>query len=387
VPAEYIIDQQIIVPQHIWKNVKDPLTWTDPSPVVTGPYVLDKFTPNQYTLKKNTGYWQADKVAPKTLVLPASNTQLDVSNNGYDWAYSFITDVNKTWVDKNKQHNTYWFPPGGTVSLFPNLTKAPYNNLDFREGLSYALDRGKVATAAEDGYVKPAGQSGLLLPNQKSLLDPSLPNGGDVSQDTAKAMDYFAKAGYTKSGSKLVDSSGKQLSISILTANGYSDWLQGLQNVKSQLGSLGIAVTITQPQPAAYTQDLDTGNFDVAMGSFGGTGNAFQDYNNLLNSAFAAPIGTSTSANFERFKDPATDAVLAQLKVATSTADQQKLTYQLQNTVYTQLPVIGLFYGGLWGLFSTKNFTGWPSASNAYAPPNTWNSTPLLILTHLKAAG
>jgi peptide/nickel transport system substrate-binding protein len=386
VPAAYIINQQVIVPEHIWKDVKNPLTWANAKPVATGPYVVDTFGPNQYTLKKNASYWQADKVAVQKLVLPASNTQLDVVKNGYDWAYSFISDVKGTWVKANTQHNAYWFPPGGTIALLPNLTKAPYNNLNFRQGLSYALDRDKIATDAEQGYVKAAGQSGLLLPNQKAWLNPDLPNGGAITQDTAKALDYFAKAGYTKSGSKLVDSSGKQLSITITTANGYSDWLQGLQTVQTQLAAIGIQVNLNQPQPAAYTQALNNGDFDIAITGFGGTGSVFQDFNTILNSSFATPVGTATSANFERFSDPKTDAALAQLKSATSVADQKKIAAGLQKTVYEQLPVISMFYGGLWGLFSDKSFTGWPSASDPYSPPNTWGSTPLLILTHLKKA-
>jgi peptide/nickel transport system substrate-binding protein len=122
------------------------------------------------------------------------------------------------------------------------------------------------------------------------------------------------------------------------------------------------------------------------MGSFGGTGSVFQDYNNLLNSQFATPVGTATTANFERFKDASTDALLTQLKGATSVADQKKIVDQLQQVVYKQVPAIGLFYGGLWGLFSTKQFTNWPSASNPYAPPSTWTETPLLVFTHLKKA-
>ena len=386
VPAAYIIDQQIIVPQHVWQNVKNPVTWTNPNPVVTGPYVLDSFAGNEYSLKKNTSYWQASKVAADKIVLPASNKQLDIVKNGYDWAYAFMTDVDKTWVGADKQHNTYWFPPGGTISLFPNLTKAPFNDVNFRQGLSYALDRTKVANDAEQGYVKPAGQTGLLLPNQEKWLNSDIADKGQITQNTQTALKYFAKAGYTQSGGKLVDKSGNQLQLTITTANGYTDWLQGLQTVQSQLQSLGITVKINQPQPAAYTQALNNGDFELAMGSFGGTGSVFQDYNNLLNSSFATPVGTATSANFERYKDASTDALLTQLKAATSTADQQKIVDQLQQVVYNQVPVIGLFYGGLWGLFSTKQFTNWPSASNPYAPPSTWTETPLLVFTHIKKA-
>jgi peptide/nickel transport system substrate-binding protein len=183
-----------------------------------------------------------------------------------------------------------------------------------------------------------------------------------------------------------VDASGKQLQLTIMTANGYTDWLRGVQTVQSQLGAIGISVKIDQPQPAAYTQSLNNGDFDLAMGSYGGTGLVYEDFNNLLNSQFATPVGTSTTANFERFKDPQADALLAKLRATDDQSEQKKIVAELQNVVYQQVPAIGMFYGGLWGLFSDKQFTGWPSASDPYAPPNTWNETPLLILTHLKKA-
>ncbi|MBG6212556.1 MAG: ABC transporter substrate-binding protein [Cryobacterium sp.] len=386
VPAASIIDQQLIVPEHIWKDVEDPLTFPNEDPIATGPYVLDTFTPNEYTLKKNESYWQADKVAVEKLVLPAANSQLDVVKNGYDWAYAFITDVDGTWVKADEQHNKYWFPPGGTIALVPNLTKAPYNDVNFRHGLSLALDRGKIATDAEQGYVEAAGQSGLLLPNQEAWLSSDLPNGGEVAQDADASLAAFEKAGYTMDGDKLVDASGTQASINIMTANGYTDWLQGLQTVQSQLGAIGIDVKISQPQPAAYYESLGNGDFDMAMTGFGGTGSVFQDMNLLLNSEFATPLGTTTTGNFGRFSNAETDALLARFKASTDEAEQKTIAAELEQTVYDQLPVISMFYGGLWGLYSDANYTGWPSADDPYAPPNTYNSTPLLILTNLEKA-
>ena len=386
IPAETIINQQLIVPEHIWKDVDDPVKWTNEDPVGTGPYVIDTFGPNQYTLKKNENYWQKDKVAVEKIVAPASNKQLDIVNKGYDWAYSFITDVDKTWVGANKQHNHYWFPPGGTVSLYPNLTKKPFDDVNFRKGLSYAINRDKIAKDAELGYVDGASQAGLLLPNWEDWVNEDIPNQGKVEQDTDKALEYFAKAGYTQKDGKLVDASGKQLELNITVPNGYTDWLRGMQSAQSQLGKLGITVKLTQPQPAAYTQAQNNGDFDLIVSSFGGTGSLYQDFNNLLNSEFATPVGTSTSANFERYKSDEADQLLAQLRAAADEDEQKEIVDQLQQIVYDEVPVVTMFYGGLWGLYSDKNFTGWPSEDNPYAPPTTWNSSMLLVVTNLKKA-
>ncbi|MCI1964062.1 MAG: ABC transporter substrate-binding protein [Ancrocorticia sp.] len=384
VPAANIVLTVPIVPKHIWEDVSDPTTYKDENPVGTGPYVLDKFTATQYTMKKNETYYQADKVAAPELTLPASNTQLEVVNNNYDWAYAYISDVENTWV-RAHEGNTYWFPPGGTVAIMPNLTKAPFDNADFRRGLSAALDREKIADTAEEGYVDAAGQTGLLLPNQDEWLDSSIPDKGAITQDLDKAKECFEKAGYTYDGDKLVDSSGQQVSMSLTTPNGWTDWLRGAQEVQKELTAAGIDVKLNQPQPAAYYQAQQNGDFDLLLSSFGGTGSIYTDFNNLLSSSFYQPIGTATQANFERYKDSDVDATLDKLKSATDVDEQKQLGYALQQKMYDDVPVIGLFYGGLWGLFSERQYTGWPSADNPYASPATWGSNPLLILTNITA--
>ena len=384
VPAAQLIGTTLIVPEHIWKDVKDPETFRNPDPVGTGPYVLGNFAAQQYTVDKNEKYWQADKVAARHIILPATNTQLDVATKGYDWAYSFISDVEGTWVAAGNK-NTYWFPPGGTIALFPNLTKAPFNDLNVRKGLSAALDRAAVGDAAAEGYMDPAGQTNILLPYQKDALDPSIPNAGLLDKNDAAALDFFAKAGYTQQGGKLVDASGTQLAFSITTANGYNDWLKGVQEVQKQWGAIGIDVKVDTPQPAAYQLALRNGEFDLAMGGTGGTGSLFRDFNSLMSSQYLKPVGEEATNNFARYDNPDADAILADFKTAVSEEEQTELGYELQQIMYNDLPVISLYYGGSWGLVSNAKFTGWPSEKDPYASPKTYESTPLLVLTHLKA--
>ncbi|HEY7176811.1 MAG TPA: ABC transporter substrate-binding protein, partial [Micromonosporaceae bacterium] len=52
-----IAGQTWIVPKHIWSQQSDPTTFTDPNPVGTGPYLMDKFTAQGFTLKANPTYW------------------------------------------------------------------------------------------------------------------------------------------------------------------------------------------------------------------------------------------------------------------------------------------------------------------------------------------
>lgn len=384
VPAAQLIATTLIVPEHIWKDVDDPATFRNPDPVGTGPYTLGNFAAQQYTVDKNPDYWQADKVAAEHIILPATNTQLDVATKGYDWAYSFISDVDNAWVGAGNK-NTYWFPPGGTIALFPNLTKAPFNDLNVRKGLSAALDRAAVGDTAAEGYMEPAGQTNILLPFQEKFLDPSIPDSGLITQDTDAALGYFAEAGYTMDGDRLVGPDGEQLTITITTANGYNDWLKGVQEVQKQWSAIGIDVKVDTPQPAAYQLALRNGEFDMSMGGTGGTGSLFRDFNTLLSSEFVKPVGEEAVANFARYDNPEADSILAKFKTAVDEQAQIELGYQLQQIVYNDLPVIALYYGGSWGLVSDAKFTNWPSEDNPYASPKTYESTPLLVLTNIKA--
>jgi peptide/nickel transport system substrate-binding protein len=388
VPFAISVAQTAIVPEHVWSTVSDPVKYTNTSPVGTGPFTLDKFAPTQYSLKKNPTYWQADKIAPSSVLFPAqasnqSTNQLDVTSGKFDWAYNFIPDVKQTFVARDPAHNTYWFPPGGTIGLFLNLTKAPYSDTNFREGISLALNRKTIATKAVNGYLDQASQSGLILPNLKKWLDPSLPGQGLVNQDTTAAQAAFTKAGFTNQGGKLVGADGKQATMTIVMPANFSDWVAASKEVVNQLGAVGIKVNLDLPQYAQYSQTINAGTFDAAIGGFGGTGDPYTDFNNALDSAFATPVNTPTTNNFERFKDPSVDQALSTLASATDPQAQLQAAYTLQQRMYTTVPVILMYYGGSWGLFSTKNFTGWPSAGNPYTLPTNYNNSLLTVLTHL----
>ncbi len=390
VPFAQIVAGVPIVPEHIWSKVTGDLTkYTNTHPVGTGPFELDKFAPTQYTEKKNSSYWQADKIAPTEVKFPAqssnqSTNQLDITSGKFDWSYNYLPNVKQTFVSKSS-HNTYWFPPGGTIGLFMNLTKAPYNNVNFRQGVSLALNRQTIAQKAVNGYTGPASLSGLILPNLKQYLDPSLPNQGLITQNASSAKAAFQKAGFTYSGGKLTKD-GKQVSMTIEMPNNFTDWVAAATEVKSELSAVGINVTLNEPQYAQYEKDIGAGSFDAAMGGFGGSGSPYIDFNNALNSKFATPLNTPTVNNFERFKSPQVDQALSQLAAAVGKNAQDQATYKLEKIMYTQVPIVLMYYGGSWGLFSTKNFTGWPSASNPYMLPTTYNNAMLQVVTHIKAA-
>jgi peptide/nickel transport system substrate-binding protein len=61
-----------IIPEHIWSRIKNPTTFTNPTPVGTGPFTqIVKFTSQTYILGKNPYYWQPGKPPYDGIKVPA----------------------------------------------------------------------------------------------------------------------------------------------------------------------------------------------------------------------------------------------------------------------------------------------------------------------------
>ena len=109
----------------------------------------------------------------------------------------FVPDIKKAYVDRDPEHNHYWYAPGGAISAYMNLTKAPFDDVAFRRALTTAFDRDQIIAKAQFGYVKAASQTGLVVPGQEEWLPQGLKNEGRIAFD-AEADERADAAGYTK---------------------------------------------------------------------------------------------------------------------------------------------------------------------------------------------
>ncbi|WP_430626253.1 hypothetical protein [Sulfobacillus thermotolerans] len=88
--------------------------------------------------------------------------------------------------------------------------------------------------------------------------------------------------------------------------------------------------------------------------------------------------------NFEQWSNPVTTAALNQYRTSSNLAVQRQAIYTLEKAVAQNLPAIPLIYGATWFEYSTKYFTGWPTAQNPYAQPAPYNyPAEGIVLTHL----
>lgn len=368
-----------IVPEHIWSKVKDVEKFTNPDPVVIGPYKVKRFNPQQAELERNPDYWQADKVKVESLVYRTGSgaDALQLASGEIDWGAAFIPDIDKAVVSKDPEHNKYWFAPGGSISIYMNLTEAPFDDLAFRQAITYAIDRDQIAERAQYGYVETASQTALTLPGQKEWLAPDIDNEGKIPYDEGKAEQMLADAGYAKDGDPLV--------INFKVQAGYSDWIQASQVIKENLEALGMKIDVRTQSPDTVKSDVDNGNFDMAFGVAGGGCNMFENYRGPLASDRSAPIGEPAATNTIRWQDPQTDSLLEELRSTPDVEQQKQAVYQLQHIMMDKVPFVPLWYGANWFEYSTRNAVGWPNADDPYAIPNA-ETDKLLMVTRLRPA-
>ena len=368
----YLGGQTWIVPKHAWSSVGDPTKYINPNPVVTGPFTLKSFTPQVIDLQKNPNYWQPGKPQVQELRYEAfdSNTsaQLVLSRGEMGWTGLFTPNVQQTYVDRDPAHNHYWFPPNNIVMLYLNTAKAPFNQVAVRQAISDIIDRNQLYRVGESGYEPPANPTGLVLPSNKSFLDPAYTS-ASYSVNTHQATQLLGSAGLTKNANGIYTQNGKELSFKIDVVTGWTDWVTDCQIIASELKAIGIQASVNALSYNAYYSALQMGNYDMAISWTNPGPTPYYLYNSLLNSVNTAPVGKAAASNFERWNDSTTDQLLSQIATSTDQSVQQQAYNGLQKIMVEQVPSIPLVFGATWNEYSTANFVGWPSASNPYASP------------------
>ncbi|ATW52088.1 ABC transporter substrate-binding protein [Streptomyces peucetius] len=389
-PALYEIGGHYIVPKHIWENVKDPAKDTNPNPVGTGPYTkIEKFQAQSFELRRNPDYWQPDKQRIEGIRMLAfsgnDSANLAFTNGEVDWTQSFIPDIEKSFVAKDKEHNHYWFPPtGAMINWQLNTTKAPFDDPAVRKALSMAVDRDKVTGVAMNGYAQPADCTGLGG-TYDDWRDESVAASCDwTKHDAAAAAKALDKAGYRAGeGGRRTLKNGKPFTLDISVGSASSDWISVANIIKQDLAQIGITATVKSPDWASVQTSYDMGTFDTGIVWSGNGATPYEFYRGAMSTKVVKPVGEKATENYHRFGDERADALIDGFAGATGKKAQQEKAVGLQQLFAEQAPVVPLFTGPEWGAYTDARFTGWPSEKNPYATLSNRSVTTVLVLTSL----
>jgi peptide/nickel transport system substrate-binding protein len=395
--AQYTNLQEIagvpILPQAIWGKVGNPATYADPNPVGTGPYKLKTFTPQGFTLTKNMGYWQAAKAKVQNVYFPVytSNTSaLSALFSGQiDWTGNFIPGLQKQFVDKAPAYHHFWEAPGSTNAFIPNLTKWPTNQLPVRKAISMALNRSLLASEGEAGLENPVlNATGITLPTYANWSGPVAAQTVSATGNASAAATILKNAGYTKGAGGFFTKGGKTVTVTLISPSAYTDYAQVGAIAAQELRNAGIDATFQGISVNAWNADMGSGNFSLAEHWSNGGITPYNLYDNWLASALDS--GSAATGDYERLKNPAMDAALAQLAGASTVAQQTAALVPIEQYVAANLPVIPVTTASDWFEYNSQHWVGWPTQSNPYdsgQPSGTNNNagtgTDEVVILHL----
>ncbi len=392
VSALYYLGNVEPVPQTVWSKIKNPATYANPDPVATGPFTVKSFAPQEYVLTRNPNYWQKGKPYVQNLAFPAytSNTSVDLAlaQGKVDWAALFAPNIETTFVKPSPATHHYFFPQGAPVVLYINNSVYPFNSATVRQALSMAINRQQVSSIGEYGYEKPASALGIP-PLQSAYVNPAVRAQANAlsAYNPKTALSMLEKLGFKKNAQgQLLTPKGKPFAFTMNVVSGYTDWVEDTQLMASQLGQIGIKVTVKPLQYAAYYSDMQLGTFDTSIGWSNSGPNPFYFFNFTMNPSFSAPIGKAASTNFGRFSSPVATKALETYNSTANAKAQQAALNTVEKVWIQQLPALPLVWGAFWNEYSTAKFVGWPTASNMYTDPGPNDAAAVLtaLTIHLR---
>jgi peptide/nickel transport system substrate-binding protein len=376
-----------IVPKHLWesKSEEDITVGANENPVASGAYLYMATGADRNIWVRNDNWWGNDvfgKPAPKYIVdiLTSSNNaalgmvikgELDLSNN-------FLPGVaelaNKGYVQ------TYFAQPpymlsANTAVLFLNTTKKPMDDPAFRKALAFAIDVPSIVNTAYAQLVSAASPSGLL-PTLSNYIDQDVMNRLGYSFDTAKAKQMLAAAGYKDvNGDGMVEApDGSKFELQVTCPNGWTDWMAAIDVIAKSAQAAGINIKAATPDYGAWNTDLMGGTFDMTLNNWASLSNTPWKLYNLL---FSHPImDQMQNGNFGRYENQDIfDLVDALARVPMSDEQGMKdACSNIQEAMLTEMPMIPLWYNGMWAQWSTSTWTNWPTEKSPKpTTPTTWS--------------
>jgi peptide/nickel transport system substrate-binding protein len=396
-----------IVPKHLWegRSEKDVATGANEKPVGSGPYLYQTHSQDRMVWVKNDKWWARETlgldVKPKyivDIVNGSNNVALGlVLQGGLDLSNNFLPGV-ATLVQGGYGVQTYYpdapyMLAANTAWLVLNTKKKPMDDPAFRKALAHAIDTPKIVSGVYGRIVSAANPTGLL-PNWDKYVDKAVVDKLGFGYDPAKAKSLLTAAGYKDTnGDKLVEGpGGSKIELDLIVPNGWTDWMESIRVVADSAKAAGIKVNTKFPDYAALVDARNKGDFDMLINNEKQVSNSPWEYYDYM---FRLPVQDAQStANFGRYENKKAWDLVQQLDKTPvdDTAGMKKLTSQLQQIQLTDLPVIPLWYNGLWSQANNTVWTNWPSAKAdaSHYLPATWRNYfemgSILMLTELQPA-
>ena len=343
-----------ILPKHIWENVTEPETFTEPEAAIsTGPFILENYdsAAGTYTLKANEDYFYGDVQIDKLVIANVSGGDSKEALLSGEIAAAPNISYKAAMSLKDSPEYTVLEGPGLSVTrLYFNFDEEAMAVKEIRQAMYHAVNLDEIVEKAYGGAGYP-GSAGHVQPGTPWYN----PDVRQYAYDVETAKKMLSEAGAADSnGDGILEYNGEEMSYT-LTFTENDEKLAEL--LVSYMKAVGIELVPQSADDATVKAAISEGNFELAFntnGSFGGDPVFLSRFATV--GADGAPSVTGqggTTWESEEYNRIYNESVVEQ-----DDAKRHQQVNELQEIIAEELPCLTLYYKKAVAAYNNTIFDG-----------------------------
>ena len=343
-----------ILPKHIWENVTEPETFTEPEAAIsTGPFILENYdaAAGTYTFKANEDYFYGDVQIDKLVIANVSGGDSKEALLSGEIAAAPNISYKAAMSLKDSPEYTVLEGPGLSVTrLYFNFDEEAMAVKEIRQAMYHAVNLDEVVEKAYGGAGYP-GSAGHVQPGTPWYN----PDVRQYAYDVETAKKMLSEAGAADSnGDGILEYNGEEMSYT-LTFTENDEKLAEL--LVSYMKAVGIELVPQSADDATVKAAISEGNFELAFntnGSFGGDPVFLSRFATV--GADGAPSVTGQGG--KTWESEEYNRIYNESAVEQDDAKRHEQVNELQEIIAEELPCLTLYYKKAVAAYNNTIFDG-----------------------------
>ncbi len=343
-----------ILPKHIWENVTEPETFTEPEAAIsTGPFILENYdsAAGTYTFKANEDYFYGDVQIDKLVIANVSGGDSKEALLSGEIAAAPNISYKAAMSLKDSPEYTVLEGPGLSVTrLYFNFDEEAMAVKEIRQAMYHAVNLDEVVEKAYGGAGYP-GSAGHVQPGTPWYN----PDVRQYAYDVETAKKMLSEAGAADSnGDGILEYNGEEMSYT-LTFTENDEKLAEL--LVSYMKAVGIELVPQSADDATVKAAISEGNFELAFntnGSFGGDPVFLSRFATV--GADGAPSVTGQGGT--TWESEEYNRIYNESAVEQDDAKRHQQVNELQEIIAEELPCLTLYYKKAVAAYNNTIFDG-----------------------------
>jgi peptide/nickel transport system substrate-binding protein len=345
-----------MMPKHLYEEIEDPVNyeWEVSQSVGTGPYKLVEYEPGQFwRLEANTEYYAGAPTIQEIVIIKFADIAgaLAAFQGGeIDTIFQSVPPEQKELLGGREDVTLIQGPLYGSQQIIYDMQTPPYDQLEFRQALSLAIDRQELVDLVYLGAAT-VGAPGFVHPNSP-VSNPRLEQEHDPEQ--AKAL--LDQIGIVDSdGDGIREFEGQPLSLELMAHSGSALRLRMAELLMEQLEEVGLQLEVAALENKTI-DDIIWPGFDPSQSSpFELVTWGWSPTILIIPSKFTWLLHSDISKgpfNMTNYESERMDALVDELAAENDPKKRLLLIYDIQEVIAEELPFLTTLYGD--GIFPCR---------------------------------